>query len=364
MIPSVGPSESTRDHLVREYALALQAYLAGGGGEAALSRAYELGRAAVANGMGVVELALLHHAAFAHVAHEAVTDPESLAAAFLAESLSPYEMTHRGFQEAAARLEGLNQALQRKNRELEEIADSLKRANDATSHANRELEAFSYSVSHDLRTPLRTIDGFSHVLLEDYAAQLDATGQDHLRRMAAAAQRMGQIIDDLLALSRVSRTALVRKRTDLTEIAHQVVEELRSRDPAPPATVIIAPNAVAEVDGQLLRIVLENLFGNAWKFTAKRQRRQIEFGVRREQASTVFFVRDNGAGFDMTYAERLFSPFQRLHTNADFPGTGIGLATVQRIISRHGGSVWAEGAVDRGAIVYFTLAPAEPNGDA
>ena len=225
--------------------------------------------------------------------------------------------------------------------------------------ANQELEAFSYSVSHDLRAPLRSIDGFSRILLEDYPDKLDAEGKDSLKRVRAASQRMGELIDDLLKLSHASRTEMRRTEVDLTALAGEIAAELRRDDPARQGRWVIAPGLVATGDPQLLREVLENLLGNAWKFTGKRTDPVIEFGVTNGEAVRAFFVRDNGAGFDMAYAGKLFGAFQRLHATADFPGTGIGLATVQRIIHRHGGRVWAEGAVGQGATFYFTLGAQE-----
>ncbi len=227
---------------------------------------------------------------------------------------------------------------------------------------NSELEAFSYSVSHDLRAPLRSIDGFSQLLLEDCAGKLDGKGQDYLQRVRESAQRMGELIDDLLLLSRVARAELNRDRTDLSSIARVVVEELKKKDRDRQVTLSIEDQLVVEADSGLMRVALDNLLGNAWKFTAKVSEPRIEVGVDRQQGVSVFFVRDNGAGFDMSYAENLFRPFQRLHSESDFPGTGIGLATVHRIIDRHGGRIWAEGAVDQGATFYFTIPPAKPGG--
>ncbi|MEI6107299.1 MAG: GAF domain-containing protein, partial [Opitutae bacterium] len=230
--------------------------------------------------------------------------------------------------------------------------------------ANRELEAFSHSVSHDLRAPLRSIDGFSRIILEDYAAKLDEEGRDNLARIRAATQRMGHLIDDMLKLSRVSRSELRWEPVDLAAIAREVVADLRQREPARAGDVIVADGLVASGDAHLLRIVLENLLGNAWKFTGKCAAPRIEMGVMagdklstlNPQPSTpTFFIRDNGAGFDPTYAGKLFGAFQRLHSNADFPGSGIGLATVQRVIHRHGGRIWAEARVGQGATFYFTL---------
>lgn len=221
--------------------------------------------------------------------------------------------------------------------------------------ANKELETFAYSVSHDLRAPLRSIDGFSQALLEDYAPQLDSTGKDYLQRVRAAAQRMAILIDDLLGLSRVTRAELHREPIDLTQLALDVGSELRSGQPARNVEFIVAPSLSAEGDSRLMRIVLENLLGNSWKFTSNLERPRVEFARSANNGRNVFFVRDNGAGFNQAYAQRLFGAFQRLHGMNEFPGSGIGLATVQRIIHRHGGKIWAEGAVNRGATFYFTL---------
>lgn len=225
--------------------------------------------------------------------------------------------------------------------------------------ANRELESFSYSVSHDLRAPLRSIDGFSQALLEDHAEVLPAKGRDYLGRIRDSAQRMGELIDDLLQLSRVSRAEVRRARVDITTLARSVLTELEKTEPSRHVDVDVQEGLVAQADSRLLRIVLENLLGNAWKFTAKAVHPKIEFRASVESGELVYHVRDNGAGFDMAYANKLFGPFQRLHLERDFPGTGIGLATVQRIIRRHGGRVWAEGEVGRGATLSFTL-PIEP----
>lgn len=221
--------------------------------------------------------------------------------------------------------------------------------------ANRELEAFSYSVSHDLRAPLRSIDGFSQALLEDYADKLDGPGVDSLRRVRGASQRMGQLIDDLLELSRMTRSEVRREPVDLSALARAIAADLRARQPERQVKFRIADGLVAEGDPQLLRVVLMNLLGNAWKFTAKQERAAIEFDVVRRDGKPVYFVRDDGAGFDMAYAGKLFGAFQRLHAVTEFEGTGIGLATVQRIVHRHGGRVWAKGEVGKGATFSFTL---------
>jgi len=227
---------------------------------------------------------------------------------------------------------------------------------------NRELEAFSYSVSHDLRAPLRAIDGFSRIVCESHGGPLDAKGREYLERIRAAAQRMGELIDDLLELSRVGRAEVRRVAVDLSEMARQVHAGLE-RHSGRSVEVAIQPGVGADADERLIRIALENLLGNSWKFTAKIADARIEFGAEPGGGAMVYFVRDNGAGFEAAYAEKLFRPFQRLHTEADFQGTGIGLATVHRIVDRHGGRIWADGAVGRGAVFRFTLPPARYGGD-
>jgi len=221
--------------------------------------------------------------------------------------------------------------------------------------ANKELETFSYSVSHDLRAPLRGIEGFSQALQEDYEQQLDSTARDYLRRIRDATHRMGKLIDDLLNLARVTRAEIHRESIDLSRLANEVVQELQANEPQRAVALKIAEGLATDGDTRLVRVALQNLIGNAWKFTSKRERAEIEFGEKTANGNRTYFVRDNGAGFDPSYASRLFGPFQRLHAANEFPGTGIGLATVQRIVHRHGGAVWAEGFVNRGATIYFTL---------
>jgi len=236
---------------------------------------------------------------------------------------------------------------------ISDITDT--KARKELEEANRELEAFSYSVSHDLRAPLRSMDGFSQMLLEDYADKLDDQGKDYLRRIRAASQRMSQLINDLLTLSRISRADMHFEELNLTAMVKEIAAELRQSQPERDVEFIIEPNVKAYGDSHLLRIVLENLLSNAWKFTSKHKSAIIEFGVKEHDGKTVYFVRDDGAGFDMAYVDKLFVPFQRLHEQDEFEGTGIGLATVQRIVHRHGGTVWAEGEVEKGATFYFTL---------
>ena len=219
--------------------------------------------------------------------------------------------------------------------------------------ANRELEAFSYSVSHDLRAPLRSIDGFSLALMEDYSGGLDEAGRKYIQRVRAATQRMGELIDDLLNLSRVTRSPLRRTEVDLSAAAGSIAQELSQSQPAREVEFVIQPDLNDDCDANLIRVVLENLLGNAWKFTSRHPRARIEFG----RDHDAYFVRDDGAGFDPAYKTKLFGAFQRLHHSGDFSGTGIGLATVQRIVNRHGGRVWAEGEPEKGAAFHFTLHP-------
>jgi two-component system, sensor histidine kinase and response regulator len=222
-------------------------------------------------------------------------------------------------------------------------------------HKNRELESFSYAVSHDLRAPLRRIDSFSRAILESQSDKLDESGRRYLDRVREASQQMSQLIDDVLYLSRVTRADLREQDVDLSSLAQLILTRLQESEPARKAEVKIRPGVIVTGDGQLLRIALENLIENAWKFTSKQAESRIEFGVTQASGEPTYFIRDNGAGFNMTYVDRLFGPFQRLHAHGDFPGSGIGLATVQRIIHRHGGRVWAEGLVGQGATFQFTL---------
>jgi light-regulated signal transduction histidine kinase (bacteriophytochrome) len=233
---------------------------------------------------------------------------------------------------------------------------------DELARKNKELEAFSYSVSHDLRAPLRVVEGFSRALEDDYAGALDEQGREYLTRIRSGAQRMGELIDDLLELSKLSAAQLTRAPINLADIARDVIDELRRRDPARLVAFETDREIVADADDRLMRVVFENLLGNAWKFTARAAAPRISLHAETHASGPVFAVRDNGAGFDMAFASKLFAPFQRLHDEADYPGTGIGLATVQRILDRHGGRVWAEGAVGQGAAIFFTLGQPRPGG--
>jgi signal transduction histidine kinase len=239
------------------------------------------------------------------------------------------------------------------NRTLEtRVLDRTK----ALEKANSELEAFCYSVSHDLRAPLRSVEGFSKILARDYQSKpLDARGNDLLRRLSVSTVRMGQLIEDLLNLSRISRGGFEPTSVDLSTLAAVVARELLVQNPGRDVEVSIEPHLRARGDARLLRIAIENLFGNAWKFTRNEAHPRLGFGQSQSPDGTVFFVRDNGAGFDMAHSEQLFTPFQRLHSDAEFEGTGIGLATVQRVVQCHGGRIWAESSPGRGATFHFTI---------
>jgi signal transduction histidine kinase len=255
----------------------------------------------------------------------------------------------------AADLSALQGDLEQARRELTERTREL-------DNAVRELDSFAYSVSHDLRAPLRIVDGFATIVLEDYGDRgkpLDDVGRDHLRRIVAAGQRMNTMIDTLLGLSRMTSRELKHERVDLSQIARELAEDLRAQDAARAVEFDVAPNLRADGDATLLRLVLQNLLGNAWKFTAKSRGARVALGARTDGGTVTYYVKDNGAGFDMRFAEKMFGLFQRLHSANEFPGTGVGLATVQKIIRRHGGRVWAEAIPapneGHGATFYFTL---------
>jgi light-regulated signal transduction histidine kinase (bacteriophytochrome) len=255
----------------------------------------------------------------------------------------------------ARSVETRDAARREREREVERLNAQLEHRAVELSAVNRELEAFCYSVSHDLRAPLRSIDGFGMALIEDCSGTLPPEGRAHVNRMRAASQRMGKLIDDLLHLSRVTRTELRHERVDLSAVAREVAAELAEGAPERRVVFEIEDGLATEGDPGLLRVVLENLLGNAWKFTSKRPAARIAVGRGLRDGKPAFFVADDGAGFDMRYASKLFGAFQRLHRADEFTGTGIGLATVQRIVRRHGGEIWVDAAVDRGATFTFTL---------
>ncbi|WP_127507924.1 sensor histidine kinase [Actinoplanes solisilvae] len=235
--------------------------------------------------------------------------------------------------------------------------EEVRRLNDELERQVRELDAFAYSVSHDLRAPLRSLEGFSQILIEEHSGRLDAEGQRYLERIQANVERMAEMIDALLDLSRATRSQLRRERTDLTALAREVASELVASDPARGVRFEIAEGLVAPGDPHLIRLVLQNLLGNAFKFTARRVAAVIAVGVEDQDGVDVFVVSDNGAGFEMGHAERMFDPFQRLHATGEFEGTGVGLAIVRRIVTRHGGRITADGSPGEGAAIRFSLAP-------
>jgi len=249
----------------------------------------------------------------------------------------------------------LEELVEERTSDLKARTTELERANTEVAAINKELEAFAYSVSHDLRAPLRSIDGFSQALMEDYPDKLDEQGKNYLQRVRSAAQRMAVLIDDLLNLSRVTRSDMRRETVDLSVLAQSIAKELQETQPGRQVDFVIVPELTTNGDSKLLHQLMENLLGNAWKYTGQHPKAKIEFGTSQVDGKETFFVRDDGSGFDMNYADKLFGVFQRLHSQDDFPGTGIGLATVQRIAHRHGGQVWAEGKVEEGATFYFTF---------
>jgi light-regulated signal transduction histidine kinase (bacteriophytochrome) len=254
-----------------------------------------------------------------------------------------------------ARTAALQREVDAQTDELRRRAAELEVAAIRLARANRELEAFTYSVSHDLRAPLRAMEGFSRILIDEGAGTLTAKGRDYLQRIRRATERMSQLIDDLLSLSRVGRHKLEVREVDLSALVKTIADEFRSAEPSRNVEFVIPAGIFGPADPSVLRIALHNLIGNAWKFTSRHEAARIEFGVTDLEGERTYFIRDDGAGFDPAYAEKLFTPFQRLHSAVEFEGTGIGLALVERIISRHGGSVRAEGDVERGATVSFTL---------
>jgi len=332
------------DDFEREYVAVLEACIQAED-EAALSRAYELGRRGLGEGLGVLDMVLLHRTAVERLLTSAPeVDMHRLMVVsvdLFNELLSPFEMAFRGYRDANEALQHLNETLRQQKKAMEV--------------ANQELESFSYSVSHDLRSPLRGIDGFSQILLDDFAEILDDEGKQYLHQISEAAQRMAQLIDDLLALSRVKLTDIHRVDVDLSALVRRIAGRLQSASPERSGRFLIQEGMRAHGDKNLLAVLLDNLLGNAWKFSSRRVHAEITVAVEARGGELTYFVRDNGAGFDMAQAERIFSAFQRLHSPAEFEGTGIGLAIVQRVVHRHGGRIWADGKTDVGATFYFTL---------
>jgi light-regulated signal transduction histidine kinase (bacteriophytochrome) len=240
-------------------------------------------------------------------------------------------------------------------KQFNSMAASLQKRHNELEAAYSELESFSYSISHDLRTPLRAIDGYTNILMEDYPDVIQGEVKEYFEKVIHAADRMGNLIDNLLHLSVISKKALVYEKVDISEIAKEIAVELKESEPERQAEFVIEGGLTVTGDKVLLIDVMENLLGNGWKFSSKKRAAVIEFGTAVVEGEKVFFVRDNGAGFDSRYAHKLFGPFQRLHAESEFPGTGIGLATVARILQKHGGRIWAESVLDRGATFFFTI---------
>jgi light-regulated signal transduction histidine kinase (bacteriophytochrome) len=334
----------TLGELPQRYSRALEEHL-NAPSEQTLATAYGLGHDTLELGGGLFDLAAANNQALVARASQGRLTPVQLesAVAFYSEALSVFEMAARGYRDA--------------NRALEERNVELIKANEAAEAATRELESFSYSVSHDLRAPLRSIDGFSQALLEDYGATLDEQGKGYLKRVRSATQHMARLIDDLLRLARVARVEMAHDEVDLAAMAREISGQLQREQPQRKVEVVVPETLVVHGDGRLLRVVMENLLFNAWKFSAKQPLARIEVGVHAD-GERAYFVKDNGAGFDMKYVDRLFGPFQRLHTADEFEGTGVGLATVQRIVRRHGGRIWADAEVGKGATFSFTLGDA------
>lgn len=348
MIPAARPEE-----LPSAYVEALRRFLTDPS-EENLSQGYELGRRALRDGQALIEWAALHDSALTELGVTSV-DSQGLgrAGTFFRESLAAFEMTQRGYVEANRWLERLNQQLREEVAEKQRVAARLE-------EVNGDLESFSYSVAHDLRAPARRIEGFAEMLTDDHPQGMTDEAVRIAERIKAAARRMSELIDGLISLARTGRSELTIGVVDLAARARAIVAALRDSSPGRVVTVEIAEPLEARGDARLLGAVLDNLLGNAWKFTGKEPNARIEVGVDRTKTPWVYFVRDNGSGFNPAQAHRLFGVFQRLHTEEAFPGTGIGLATVERIIRRHGGRVWAEGAVGQGATFFFTVEPGPP----
>lgn len=255
--------------------------------------------------------------------------------------LAPFEMIHRGFQESISKLLKANETLKQQTKELTVI--------------NKGLETFSYTASHDLKAPLRIISGFGEILLEDYGKKLDEKGRDYLSKMISSSRKMGQLIEGLLTLGKLGHVEITRSTINLSQLAMEIIRDLQTTDPTRHVEILISENIEAQGDKALIYSVMNNLLRNAWKYTSKSLEAKIEFGVLLKEDKPIYFIRDNGVGFDMQYVDKVFNPFQRLHSESEFEGTGVGLATVHRIIELHSGSIWAESEIDQGATFYFTL---------
>ena len=326
-----------RRSLASTLADALAAYV-GAPDESTLSRGYEIGRQAINDGLGLLDVALMYQDAIRLLGPARRWTPQQFdqAAEFLVEVVAPFEMTIRGYKEANVRLETLTHQLET---------------------VNQDLEAYSYSISHDLRAPVRHIEGFAQLLIDEHKSELTTDAIDHLTTIQRSARNMAQMIEDLLNLSRLDRQSLARTSVDLSVIAVDVIQDLRRDVGSRAVDWQVGPLPVVNCDPGLIRLVFTNLLSNALKYTRNRERAVIEVGHRAEGGSVVCFVKDNGAGFDPQYAGKLFGVFQRLHRSDEFEGTGVGLATVERILRKHGGRIWAEAVRGEGATFYFTVAP-------
>jgi light-regulated signal transduction histidine kinase (bacteriophytochrome) len=334
-----------RRSLALEYAAALKLHLTTEGGEAALLSAYVLGRSAWSGGLGVLDMAMLHHEALKQViaCNDVAIDPDYMTRAgeFLAEGISSFEMALRGYEEANKNLTITNDSLNAVNREFQAL--------------NKELDGFTFSVSHDLRAPVRAFSGYVRMLSNDYSALLDDEGRRRLSILENEAHRMGQLIDDLLEFSKLGRQHMQSSPIDMSALAREVVDEERQHSNSADVVVHMGALPDAQGDRALIRHVWQNLVSNAIKYSSKTASPAITISGELVGIDAVYCVRDNGAGFNMKYADRLFGAFQRLHAATDFPGTGVGLAIVQRIIARHEGRVWADARVGEGAAFWFTL---------
>ncbi|MGH9140438.1 MAG: sensor histidine kinase [Vicinamibacterales bacterium] len=319
--------------------------------EAALSQAYDLGRRAINEGLGLLDITLMYQDALGSMPNDR-REPRHFmrAAEFLFETLAPFEMTYRGYKDANEQLQQLTHRLEQQNRHLT-------KATLAAEAANKELEAFSHSVSHDLRAPVRHIAAFSRLLAEEHAKDLQPAALRYLTTIQQAAHNMAQMIDDLLNLSRIERQELVSRAVDLNAVVAEVIHELEHDLAGRTIAWNVASLPTVNGDRGLIKLVFTNLLSNAVKYTRNRQTAEIQVGQAVGDDATVLFVKDNGAGFDPRYADKLFGVFQRLHRAEEFEGTGVGLATVERIIKKHSGRIWAEAAVDSGATFYFSLGP-------
>jgi light-regulated signal transduction histidine kinase (bacteriophytochrome) len=307
--------------------------------EVSLQRAYEFGRKAIESKLGILEVTECYNHALVNICRHSVKEPEEvlpIASQILSTSLAPFEMTHRGFEDSI--------------RNLQKMAKDL-------AEANNELESFSYSISHDLRAPLRAVMGFADVLVQESGSHLSASAKNALSRIVTNANNMNALIDDMLKLAKMVREELTVSNVALSDMVREILAELEVRGPREKILLSIAPNVSVRGDARLLRIALTNLLSNAWKFTSKQAETKITFGFEEQDGERIYFIRDNGAGFDKRRAARLFTPFQRFHSDQEYEGTGIGLSTVQRVIKKHSGRIWAEAQPNQGASFYFTLKP-------